>query len=313
MNRRNNSIGKKYLARRSTFARSRSARSLAVLIASVALVLGGLAAPASAHGSYTIKSGDTLSEIARDHGVSTKALMAENGISDPNRIRVGQTLSIPHEGDDSGEKTPVAAPAPAPASGGSYTVVSGDTLGAIASKYKSSVKEMAELNGLAAPYVLRVGQVLKTPGGAANYPNLPKRLLANPERLELIGSFERWAAHYEVSPQLAMTVAWQESGWQTNLTSSAGAYGVGQIMPATGEWLANDVIGIPELDRTVPDDNIRMMVRYLKWLENYLGSQDLAIAGYYQGPGATTQGKMYDETVLYVDNVNAQLKYFKRS
>ena len=151
------------------------------------------------------------------------------------------------------------------------------------------------------------------PSGAANYPKLPSRIVSNPERLELVSSFERWASHYGVSPQLAMTVAWQESGWQRNLTSSAGAYGVGQIMPATGEWLANDVIGIPELDRTVPDDNIRMMVRYLKWLEAYLGSQDLAIAGYYQGPGATSKGEMYSSTIAYVDNVNVQLKFFTRS
>jgi soluble lytic murein transglycosylase-like protein len=110
-----------------------------------------------------------------------------------------------------------------------------------------------------------------------------------------------------------MTVAWQESGWQTDLTSSAGAYGVGQIMPATGVWLANDVIGIPTLSREVVDDNIRMTVRYLKWLENYLGSQDLAIAGYYQGPGATSNGKMYSSTVTYVANVKAQLNFFERS
>lgn len=291
----------------------RRIRQLVIALSGVALVLGGLANPASAHESYTIQSGDTLSEIARDHGVSTKALMAENEISDPDRIRVGQTLSIPHPGDDSGNATPVAAPAPAPVASGFYTVVSGDTLGAIASKHNSTVKVLAELNNLSSPYVLRVGQELKLPGGAANYPNLPGRLVAKPERLQLIASFERWAAHYEVSPQLAMTIAWQESGWQTDLTSSAGAYGVGQIMPATGEWLANDVIGIPELDRTVPDDNIRMMVRYLKWLEGYLGSRDLAIAGYYQGPGATSKGKMYAETVAYVANVNAQLKYFARS
>ena len=293
----------------------RRIRHLLIVLSGVALSLGGLANPASAHGSYTIQSGDTLSEIARDHGVSTKALMAENEISDPNRIRIGQTLSIPHSSDGSASATPVAAPAPAPApvASGSYIVVSGDTLGAIASKHKSTVKVLAELNNLSSPYVLRIGQELKMPGGAANYPNLPSRLVAKPERLKLIASFERWATHYEVSPQLAMTIAWQESGWQTDLTSSAGAYGVGQIMPATGEWLANEVIGLPELDRTVPDDNIRMMVRYLKWLEGYLGNKDLAIAGYYQGPGATSKGKMYAETVAYVDNVNAQLKYFARS
>lgn len=291
----------------------RRMKSLCVLLALAALLLGVTPAVASAHGSYTIKSGDTLSEIARDHEVSTNALMAENDISNANHIRIGQVLSIPHAESDSGVATPVAAPAPAPATGGTYTVISGDSLGKIAGEHKTTVKVLAELNGLESPYVIRVGQVLNMPSGAASYPNLPTRLTNNPERLDLIASFELWAAHYGVAPQLAMTVAWQESGWQTNLTSSAGAYGVGQIMPATGEWLANEVIGIPELDRTVPDDNIRMMVRYLKWLEAYLGSRDLAIAGYYQGPGATSKGEMYTSTIAYVDNVNAQLEFFARS
>ena len=293
--------------------RTKLVSCLGVVLLSVILFAG----PASAHSAYTVKRGDTLSEIARDHDVSVTTLMEENNIANANKISVGQTLQIPHGGAETTVSNPTPAPtpapAPSPASGGTYTVVSGDTLGRIAKDNKSSVAELAQLNNLKSPYVIRVGQVLELPSGAANYPNLPSRIVNNPERLELLASFERWAAHYEVSPQLAMTVAWQESGWQTSLTSSAGAYGVGQIMPATGEWLANDVIGIPTLSREVPDDNIRMTVRYLKWLESYLGSQDLAVAGYYQGPGATSRGEMYSSTVSYVDNVKAQLKFFQRS
>lgn len=286
-------------------------RVIAIFFVGAVLAIALPAAPAGAHESYTVKNGDTLSEIARDHQVSTSALMTENSIEDANRIRVGQTLKIPHAGSESA--APAAAPAAAPVAGGSYVVVSGDTLGGIAKKHNTKVAVLAELNSLASPYVIGVGQTLALPSGAANYPKLPQRITSKPERLTLVGSFERWAAHYDVSPQLAMTVAWQESGWQTDLTSSAGAYGVGQIMPATGEWLAKDVIGIPTLDRAVPDDNIRMTVRYLKWLEGYLGSQDLAIAGYYQGPGATAAGKMYAETVSYLDNVKAQLHLFAGS
>jgi len=46
---------------------------------------------------YTVRRGDTLSEIARDHGVSVEALQEANDIGDPGRLRVGQQLVIPVE------------------------------------------------------------------------------------------------------------------------------------------------------------------------------------------------------------------------
>ena len=50
----------------------------------------------AAGGSYKIKSGDTLSQIAKSKGTTLKALMAANpSIKNANRIRVGQTIKIP--------------------------------------------------------------------------------------------------------------------------------------------------------------------------------------------------------------------------
>lgn len=65
------------------------------------------AAPAAAGGSYTVVSGDTVSAIARRHGVSSKALMAQNSLPNAN-LRVGQRLAIPAGG------TAVIAGAPKP-------------------------------------------------------------------------------------------------------------------------------------------------------------------------------------------------------
>jgi LysM repeat protein len=53
--------------------------------------------------SYTVKSGDTLSKIAKRNGTTVKALEAENGLS-TTKIKVGQKLKIP-------SKVEVAAPA----------------------------------------------------------------------------------------------------------------------------------------------------------------------------------------------------------
>jgi LysM repeat protein len=58
--------------------------------------------------AYTIKSGDTLSKIAKAHGVSLKTLEAANPAVDPNHIKVGMKLNI-------SAKAEAAAPAPAPA------------------------------------------------------------------------------------------------------------------------------------------------------------------------------------------------------
>lgn len=44
---------------------------------------------------YTVKKGDTLSQIAAKHGTTYQAIAAYNGIKNPNVIRVGQKIKIP--------------------------------------------------------------------------------------------------------------------------------------------------------------------------------------------------------------------------
>ena len=78
--------------------------------------------------TYTIKSGDTLSEIAKKHGTTVNAIASANGISNPNLISVGQTLKI--------NGTAKSAPAPKKTTTSSAIKV-GDrvTLSRSASKY----------------------------------------------------------------------------------------------------------------------------------------------------------------------------------
>lgn len=61
------------------------------------LKVGGAAthaAPATAPRTYTVRSGDTLSGIAAQHGTTWQHLQALNGIADPNRIYAGQVLRV---------------------------------------------------------------------------------------------------------------------------------------------------------------------------------------------------------------------------
>lgn len=49
--------------------------------------------------NYTIKSGDTLSAIAKRYNVSVQQLAQANGIADPNKIYAGKTIKIPNISD----------------------------------------------------------------------------------------------------------------------------------------------------------------------------------------------------------------------
>ena len=53
---------------------------------------------------YTVKSGDTLSAIARKYNTAYQKLAAYNGIANPNLIYVGQKIKIPGTGSTSGKK-----------------------------------------------------------------------------------------------------------------------------------------------------------------------------------------------------------------
>jgi N-acetylmuramoyl-L-alanine amidase len=280
--------------RRRVLTRLGSALAAGLLVAA--------AGPAAAE-TYQVESGDSLSVIARRHGVSTATLAAANAITDPDRIRAGQRLVIP--GGAGADRA------------GTYRVRPGDTLSGIAVGHGTTVAELRRLNGLGDPNRIVAGRTLALPGPGGRlaagprprattaYPHLPRRLAASPERLALIPSFERWAGVYGVPVGLLMAVTWYESGWQNGVVSSKGAVGIGQLMPATSRWLAVEVLREPTLDPAVPDDNIRMAAAYLAWLRRTMGSDDLALAGYYQGPTSVRRSGPFPVTDAYIAGVRS--------
>lgn len=108
---------------------------------------------ASATGSYTVKSGDSLSAIAARYGMSYETLARLNNISDPNRIYVGQTLNLGTSGYTSHHYA-----ASSSSNGGSYTIQAGDTLSAIAARYGMSYETLARLNNISDPNRIVAGQ-----------------------------------------------------------------------------------------------------------------------------------------------------------
>ena len=124
-----------------------------------------------------MQPGETLSSIARRHGVSMKELSQNNGIKDPNSLRVGQALAIPGKSKAKARAKSnapvVAAPArvnrtAVVASGsGSHTIQKGETLSKIARMHGVSVKDLQRWNGISDPSKLKIGQSLRVGGGAA--------------------------------------------------------------------------------------------------------------------------------------------------
>ena len=133
----------------------------------------------STGGTYTVVSGDGLYAIARKTGTSIDDLLSLNGLSLNSTIYPGQVLtlsassessaneettSIEEESSSSTQEIPSeesAASSEQPATDGTYTVVSGDGLYAIARKTGTSIEDLLSLNGLSLNSTIYPGQVLK--------------------------------------------------------------------------------------------------------------------------------------------------------
>ena len=61
--------------------------------------------------TYTVKNKDTLSKIAKNHGISLKALKAANNLN-TDHIKVGQKLKIPAKSETAPATAPVVDTAP---------------------------------------------------------------------------------------------------------------------------------------------------------------------------------------------------------
>jgi soluble lytic murein transglycosylase-like protein len=113
-----------------------------------------------------------------------------------------------------------------------------------------------------------------------------------------------WAGRYGVDRKLVRAVAWMESGYQTNLTSSAGAWGVMQILPVTWDYVQTVLIGA-NVPRTA-SGNIRIGVAYLRQLlREFGGDERKTLAAWYQGPASVRKNGILAESKIFIRNVLA--------
>ena len=147
---------------------------------------------------HTVKKGESVGSIAKKYGISSDDIVRLNHIKNKNRVSVGTVLLLPGKGPP-GESIPLGEvgekpAAPAENSGKTaektasneksdavapvkttYKVRGGDTLGAIASKYGTSVSQLQKWNGIRGNHI-EVGQklVVKVTAGKAPEAAAPK-------------------------------------------------------------------------------------------------------------------------------------------
>ena len=274
--------------------------------------------PASAVHIVTI--GSNLSSIASSYGVSVNSIAAANGIADPNRILAGHRLVIPGV-QPSPSRSSRALSQPArpkeQAAARVHVVAPGEHLTGIAARYGVTVSQIVSANAIAEPSHILAGQRLTIPGGRtasptkAARPRMPAsmaRLVA--ERHAIRRMLVDQADRFGVPRPLVLAVAWQESGWQQGVTSSAGAVGVMQLLPATAEWIGDTMLGRPVRINDARS-NVAAGARLLRhYLDRYGGNRDLALAAYYQGQSAVDRHGVYPVSRPYIASIKALVRLF---
>jgi LysM repeat protein len=124
------------------------------------------ASPAQAHQdpspvNHTVRSGDTVWDLARSYGTSVQEIIEANKLGPRAIIVPGQQLTIP---STTSSPTPSSSGAPASTT---HRVTAGDTVWDLARAYGTSVQAIVAANGLGPAAVIRIDQYLVIPGATA--------------------------------------------------------------------------------------------------------------------------------------------------
>lgn len=266
-------------------------------------LLLGLVLSAGSGRVVTVRRGDTLWSLAQRHNTTVAQLRALNEIpGNSSLIYAGQRLRV--SGSTPTKATTVRR---------YHTVVRGDTLIGIARRYHKSTGWIAAKNKLPRSGVVMLGQRLLVgvrttrTQSSRRSPNRPRAVPREYARA-LIRAEARRAG---VPVDLALALAYMESGFQQDVVSHAGAVGVMQVMPQTGAWVSRYLVGRP-LNLARVEDNVVAGVRYLALLLRITGRESTALAGYYQGLASVRANGLYTDTKRYIKNIQVLKRRFAR-
>lgn len=244
-----------------------------------------------ATGSYQVRSGDTVWDLAKKYGTSVSAIANANGLGKSATIRIGQVLNIPGATTVSNVKATTSAS------------------GAPKLATDKNLSEFGETpTGLVGDSFL--GRTYSKPVvGAANQNKATLKSMDVPSKDQMQALIIKTAKQMGVDPALAQAVAYQESGFNMRAVSPANAIGVMQVIPSSGQW-ASDIVG-RDLNLLVPEDNVTAGIAILKTLQRNGTPLANAIGGYYQGETAVRKYGLYSDTKRYVASVQTLMVRFR--
>ena len=267
---------------------------------------------AGAPGLIRLQRGDTLWALAITHHTTVRVLLDLNDLSGNATIYAGDLLKVP--------AAPAAARAIARASvARMYLVRPDDNLTTIALRLRTTVADLVARNHLRRTTIL-IGQRLGYAAAVAPAP-LPSAAPASlgpagrsaarhravlathavPSKTAVRALIVRAARRYGVAPDLALAVAYQESGFQQQVVSPVDAVGIMQVLPSTA--LSLGWAHGRRFDLLKASDNVEAGVLLLSDLLRATGSWQAAMAGYYQGLGSVHAQGLLPQTYAYISNV----------
>jgi len=322
--------------RRARIPAHRRALSSAAIAVALSLVVVDVAAaveaPPVAPSSATpvevrhqVRKGETLSLIARRNGVTVSALVAANGITNVNRIVVGQWLVIPTASGPApalvttpnpSELVPVpvaVAPVPevmpgaTPGAGElSYVLRRGDSLFTVARRFKVTVAVLAATNRITNPNRVLAGTRLVIPS-----PAVPSPTVSAPAGTSASGTLTAMPTTIAPLPATDPSITVAPTAASTSTASTSTAVPAGSLTAAAmAPWLSADQLArlpqglhtyperlalLPSFDRWAAENGIAPdLLKALAWMES--GWQQTVVSS----SGAIGVGQLLPATAAWV-------------
>ena len=156
------------------------------------------------------------------------------------------------------------------------------------------------------------------------YPTLQKYLYPLKYKEEIVNETD----NFGLSSGLIAAIIYTESSFDEDTVSGAGAVGLMQIMPDSGEWIAGKLdIDFNESMLKDPDTNIKLGCWYVAYLSDRFSDMETMLAAYNAGPnkvagwlddenysqdGKTLTNIPYSETENYVEKVTGAYDVYKK-